>query len=261
MEIEIYEKGLILHREKADRKSIKRKKRKVVKRGVITSFSSSSRKRLRQLIVKYSSYDIQSITLTLPSTANSDYDYQYLWHRFTTRYTLTDSYIWRVELQKRGLPHWHLAYFGDFVHAYKLCDRWRDICKSSFIQDDKEWSHFVKYGSKVLPCVNTSNTLSYLVDHTSKRKESQLGWNGRQWGFIGRSRLEFSSPCERRINDRDFVLIIRQFRRLKQNLKKNRIYSSISPKVNFLTFPSCLYGKDFDRFNLIMNSYKKNKIF
>lgn len=261
MEIKIYAKGLILNREKVDEKSNKRKKRKVVRRGVITSFSSSSRKRLRQLIVKYSSYEIQSITLTLPSTASLDYNYQNLWHRFSTRYTIEDSYIWRVELQKRGLPHWHLAYFGDFVQSYKLCDRWRDICKSSFIQDDKEFSHFVKYGTRVLPCVKTSNTLSYLVDHTSKRKESQLGWKGRQWGFVGRSRLESSLPYERHLNDRDFCLIIRQLRRLKQNLQKYKIYSSISPKVNFLTFPSCLYGKDFIRFCSILESYKKNKLF
>jgi len=36
---------------------------------------------------------------------------------------------------------------------------------------------------------DTGAFMRYVADHASKRKQAQLGWQGRQWGVIGRKHL------------------------------------------------------------------------
>lgn len=262
MRINVYPQGITINRDKV-LLSLKSNNTPLRKKGDITSFSRKSRQRLRLILSKYSSDEMQSVTLTLPSSAPQQdiFDYSYFWHDFVSHYMRTFNFpwLWRIELQKkRALPHWHLCLFGTSLEkAYLVSSRWRDCCSKWFEFSDKSWLDFCRYGVNISPCVNTSNTLSYLVDHTSKRKSDQLGWKGRQWGIVNKTHLK-TNLCEHfELTRHEVVLVCRELRKLKKSLNRYNVYSSISPFVTEQTLFSSFYGRDMQRLKKVIHFIKK----
>lgn len=54
----------------------------------------------------------------------------------------------------------------------------------------------------------------YLAAHASKSKQAQLGWQGRQWGVVNRSRLDHEEPISIELPRRAMYRVIRCLRRL-----------------------------------------------
>lgn len=201
-----------------------------VKRGEVTKWSQKSVSRLREaLITAVPDVDavMFGVCLTVPITALGDEMptvARDCFERFRERLTRLAPHfiaaIWRVELQQRGMPHWHLVV-------------WATDWQAAFVEIDAAWMAALSGWGLERPVqvvrrlgreevsvlcrtqadgacsalgllrgadgrqVTVSPTLlggrddalRYLVDHSSKRKQAQLGWKGRQWGQINRRRL------------------------------------------------------------------------
>lgn len=224
-------------------------------RGVVATFSAASARRLRETLLRLTIPGARryALTATVPWRARSadgryytqqdldadrsvvasfDYapdEFRATFHRFRMAFERrcpASAIIWRVELQKRGAPHWHgLLYLAvddwrsltsdapddavtrDYFLSWELCQMWaRCIDNLHGARMKPEPGH-----GWMLDLLNDNAAFAkYIADHSSKHKRDQLGWRGRQWGIIGKSRLvdtsqtlpEFDSPLHRRIFDR-----------------------------------------------------------
>lgn len=56
--------------------------------------------------------------------------------------------------------------------------------------------HTFDYCFNVICLDGVKSGIAYLASHTSKHKQEQLGWTGKQWGFLGRKWLVSSPPVD-----------------------------------------------------------------
>lgn len=207
-------------------------------RGKIVGFSKHSAQRLRRALcvtrpAVEGDFSLLGITLTIPGDVELVDGYpskrylqqvQKAWDRFrfSVRQLLPQiGFVWRIELQARRAPHWHIlaflpknlplpdlpefAYFKP-SHWSSLVGlicwlKWRDSLRfwpsetASGSRADVNGAFFVSLGG--FPggaCVRwqevaSFNAFRYISDHTSKHKQAQLGWRGRQWGYLNRRAL------------------------------------------------------------------------
>lgn len=221
-------------------------------RGNIVGFSRKSATRLRRLLLDVDFGESWAICLTLPGEVQPDCDYSKLWHGFVVAYraAFDNALIWRVELQARKVPHWHLVFCGEYIDALRLKHLWMDYIRVRFVVSRGFYLHSVKIQS----VRRSSSALMYLTAHLSKHKSSQLGWKGRQWAVVNRSSLRLrSSGSTLSFTDEQWRLIVRQFRRLAERLKVSGVYSGAFGRS---AFRACIFGKDEDRFFKIANYYR-----
>lgn len=218
---------------------------KGIKRGKITGFSSASAKRLRRALMTAYVPGIQpwGITLTVPLTVEN---WQAQWlstcNRFWVSCRRLEGFIgaiWRAELQQRGMPHLHcVVWVHTEMDLYLLQEAWRQSLASWPVSPSQsvkrclngEWVEilcssqadgFVDssfFGmSRTTTChvdalEGSSASVRYLCDHTSKRKQAQLGYHGRQWGIVNRNRLSWlDNGLE--LTEGQVVRLLRLFRR------------------------------------------------
>lgn len=170
------------------------------KRDTIKSFSAASVRRLRDTLLfselKYTLYDKIGITFTLPwrnLEGNILEDYRKVWHRFRTLYVRSfpsSALVFRHELQQRTAPHCHAVQYlaasdknQKSIHYY-----WQRALKG--FHRSADWVGFVKYGVKCTALDDGFSAFRYLCDHTSKSKQAQLGYKGKQWGILNRDNLK-----------------------------------------------------------------------
>ena len=74
---------------------------------------------------------------------------------------------------------------------------------------------FDKYGVDVDSLrENKANAMRYVCDHASKRKQAQLGWEGRQWGVIGGKNLVKDKAITHDFSERASLIYYRLVSRL-----------------------------------------------
>jgi len=209
--------------------------------GDIRTFSKASAGRLRRsLCMLAPSFDcrLYGLCLTIPGAVLPPNYVRMIWHNFRVRASrLFPSlpWIWRVELQCRKQAHWHLVVYAPvengFVCAFGLRSLWEDVIrrrlygKYKFI-DDKCFANFLRCGVRIddLSKCSLAGVVGYLVDHATKHKQSQLGWNGRQWGIVNRSSLRSDGVEVFRCSYQEWVKIRRQYERLRRSLKREGRY-------------------------------------
>lgn len=193
---------------------------KSCKRGKVRGFSAGSVRRLRETLFckrVERSYCLGT-TFTVPWKTESCTPavlkrFHATFNRFRVRF-VTDfphsSFIYRVELQKRGAPHLHCVVYvsiddceSDLAgRAAAMPDMARRALAKIAIRDlwvasldsDITWAqyrsaerHSVAFDD--LSGADCGALFRYLCDHASKKKQAQLGYPGRQWGVIGRNNL------------------------------------------------------------------------
>lgn len=210
--VSISEKAVRFHRSP----SYLPEKGNISKRGKILEFSSHSALRLREALA-FSELKSASITfgvcLTLPwqMSAFKDFDldlctlYRECFHRFTISFRRkfpNSAAIFRHELQARKIPHAHLVvYFSSFdlriVEVLRskrtlendlkliLSSLWLKALQNQFYGGSV--AGFLKYGVKVEKLDGSPAAIRYICDHESKHKQAQLGYIGKQWGYIARA--------------------------------------------------------------------------
>lgn len=196
-------------------------------RGCIDGFSYGSRLRLRLALIRYSlPFGTRvGVTLTLPWKVN-DWslvmsDFKEVLHRFRVywlRRFPDCASVYRVELQKRGAPHLHLVSWHKLPLPADLTDCYFRLWFDSLRHDLRggSFSDFARRGVVVDLVPNVIGAIRYLCDHSSKRKQAQLGYKGKQWGILGKSNLVTSAGYGLEFSERDIVLLKRFLRRLSR---------------------------------------------
>lgn len=213
-------------------------------RGKILGFSRHASLRLRRALVdRCSSFkgSCVGITLTLPFKGDfsnkGDYKiiskaYKIAFNRFCVsmrRRFNTSCGVFRHELQKRRAPHCHIVFFlSDLDFKLVFSGRCSNICDlraivfsywCSALQGfsfEADLKGFVKHGIKLdrIDLRDNIAVFRYLCDHASKHKREQLGYLGKQWGFINRALFVPSPSVDVSFrNDRQKNVFIRHVRK------------------------------------------------
>lgn len=187
-------------------------------RGEIAAFSASSRRRMRETMLRYwiPNSDTLGLTLTVPwkgtNFAPLMDEYRDCWHRFRVAFVRRfphSALIYRIELQQRGAPHTHAILYlaqedaqalppvsrlsrhgGESLAAslvgLELFEMWARAVPNLH---RGSYRAFMRHGVLVEPILSAGAMFRYLADHASKHKQAQLGYKGKQWGVIGKSNL------------------------------------------------------------------------
>ena len=229
-------------------------------KGDISRFSAASCARLRRsLCVFRPSWDCRlcGLCLTIPGDILQASCLRSIWHLFRVRASQKFPalpWVWRIELQKRKQAHFHIVVYGrSFADAFGLRELWENVIQrklSRFI-DKKTMAAFLRHGVRVddLGGCDSSGIIGYLCDHTSKHKQDQLGWVGRQWGVVNRHAFKIDSHTVFECSPREWILVRRQYIRLQKKLKKQGRYYGRRLAVSRRgdVFSSCLFGLDEKR--------------
>jgi hypothetical protein len=159
-------------------------------RGKCTGFSRASRKRM---IEKILTIDLDAcgrglfVTLTypeeFPTARESKRHLKAFFMRLRRRYPVGMFFVWRLELQERGAPHYHLLVFGvDFIPRDWLSGAWYEIVGSG---DEKH----LKAGTNVEKMKTKNGAVWYCSKYMTKETEDDL--QGRAWGVMGRENVKY----------------------------------------------------------------------
>lgn len=231
-------------------------RRDIKKRGLIKEFTRHTALRLRDALATNTVPNSETfgITLTVPWLSDEiNFDsrlnrYDECFNRFccNLRYALPNSAsIFRHELQQRKMPHTHIViWLSDIDRANypKASDikalvwsYWSRAMKGELYGGSME--AFFKYGVKVDAVKSNIAIMRYLCDHTAKSKQAQLGYLGKQWGYINRK--FFKSPCVHcfRMTPQQALQVSRTLSRLSRfSLVKGVSCCSCDGTVNGLVF-------------------------
>ncbi|MBA7540740.1 hypothetical protein ES705_33042 [subsurface metagenome] len=160
-------------------------------RGKITHFSKMSRFRLFELLAKIKNkLEVQPIFATLTyhhGHQNSKTSTKCQLHNFLTQLRNFDpdvQFIWRIELQSRGAPHYHLIIFPGRLK--------KDVYKENYdirigqiwhcIADPNSYRH-KEYGCRLITINNYREACSYVSKYVAKHElDNTESIQGKHWG-------------------------------------------------------------------------------
>lgn len=161
------------------------------KRGKVRGFSRGSRRRLLDLLNKVERGAVQRalfVTLTYPGSWPSAWqrwkrDIDALGKRLLRQYPGC-AFVWRLEYQKRGAPHFHLILFGvPFVPHSWLAAAWYEIVGSG---DERH----LQAGTEIRRVRRFRSVIGYASKYLAKVEGGDdARTDGRVWGVVGRSNL------------------------------------------------------------------------
>lgn len=179
-------------------------------RGRVSGFSAASRRRLMRFMAKLRTDCLPVfVTLTYPGEFPVDYRrWKYDLRKFAQRFSYhfpQAAFIWRLEPQKRGAPHFHLLIYGvDYTSDFAswCASSWYRVVASG---DPKH----LEWGSNVQPVRSQRGVRFYVGKYIAKKQvepdstssevsssgNEVVDWSqvGRWWGVRAGSNLPFSS--------------------------------------------------------------------
>lgn len=193
-------------------------------RGSIAGFSKKSRRRLMYLIgqVRRDAELPNFVTLTypdnFPTVGQAKRDLKVFLQRLNRRFPDV-GYIWKLEPQERGAPHYHLLVWGVATRILLawVAINWYEIAGQG---DINAWRFLWGLLPGSQPCVSQVRSWrgvwSYASKYLGKTFEvAEWGqqWTGRFWGVGGRHNVPFGVAIELLCTFRDIVQIMRLQRR------------------------------------------------
>lgn len=150
----------------------------LAKRGAVTGSSVASRRRLRAYLLENEvcGLDCWAVTLTVKFNVVDPVKWRAVCKSLNT-WCLVNNYagVWRVELQRRGVPHLHVVFWGD---PNSLRDYWLVLWG---LQNDVS---SLEYAVDVRSC--GSGWYGYIAMHSAKNGVQACSWSGRTWGVWNR---------------------------------------------------------------------------
>jgi hypothetical protein len=186
------------------------------RRGAVLTFSKASRRRMLRKLARLDARRPVFVTLTYPA----EYPHPMIAKKHLAAFLkrikrrLPDaSAIWRMELQKRGAPHFHLIFFGlPFVSHATLVSWWQEIIGvidsvTVFVRIEviRSKRGVMAYASKYMakpaavgeqpPAGRFFNSDAYLTGEPEcGGPEGQPSWSpGRWWGVFNAARLPYAA--------------------------------------------------------------------
>lgn len=262
---------------------------KISKRGEIKGFSRHSRLRLRDAICQcaVSGSDAYGLCLTVPwqggfdSIVQACSVYRESWNRFTLAFRRAlpnTAAIFRHELQRRKMPHTHLIVFvskADLDNLSEPLDRlifnlWFSSIKYHLGGADA--LSFARHGIKLDKLSDADAMFRYVSDHASKSKQAQLGYKGKQWGFINRKVVKTHASINYYLPDQKSLYQFQRHisRACRFRIKSDCVFGSrLSSSLNgvsvcFVKYSTTKKLLDFLRagrsFNRELNSFRRDRI-
>jgi len=210
---------------------LKKKRKKC--RGKIKNFSRASRNRLMMKMSKLNRNKTPYfLTLTYPSSWPSVRETKIhlssFIKRLKRRYGDDLGYIWKLEFQKRGAPHYHLFLWGINDYGSELmswiADSWAEVCK----MDDE---NHVKAGTSIQKIRTWKGVRSYSAKYFGKIDENEREKGiGRVWGIGGN--VPFSDVVRMEIDARQRHILLRYLRkRVRVDSKRMRNFIVENPGI------------------------------
>ena len=166
----------------------------------ITGFSADSRRRLRRKMYAIRR-DADGVFLTLtyhqtnPTCKEAKSHLDAFWKRLTRWLDEEDvgriSCIWKMEPQRRGVPHFHLVVYGpQFIPARKVSRLWHEVT------GEPDHRHR-KAGVDVERAVNEDGKLTaylgkYMAETYDEWPNEDTTYTGRWWGVKGRDHVPWA---------------------------------------------------------------------
>jgi len=180
-------------------------------RGSIKGLSQAAAARLRWFLVSHfvPGYRCVAVTRTIHRAAMPE-DWRSCYDRWCHAVKARNwGEAWRVELQRRRVPHAHSAlWVPEDVSNEEIRDLWLQCTRES---GDPE---AVEYAVVFSPSAgNGAGWIAYLCAHMGKCKKVQLGWKGKQWGVINKQLFELVPSYDVELTERGAVWFARLLRR------------------------------------------------
>lgn len=162
------------------------------RRGRVSGYSRASRRRCLRLFASLNRHEVELplfVTLTYPAAFPADprrwkRDLDVMLKRVLRRWPAA-AIVWKLEPQKRGAPHFHLAVFGvGFIERGWLSAAWYEVVGSG---DPKH----LQAGTQVERVKNWRGVMAYAAKYIGK-EVAAVDWPeyvGRWWGVAGRANL------------------------------------------------------------------------
>ena len=225
-----------------------------VKRGTVKGFSRMAAARLRNLLFPLDFEGAFGVALTAPpwSTVCPEEAFDNV-SRHKSRCPALRALVWRKEVTRNGVPHYHVICFTagrDFAGLLAV-QRWlvtewskallprlcpvrvalscKARCRPADTPAARQWVERVNLGKDNLTLITSANAVQYLCDHTSKHKAYQAKTTGRAWGVWFKDRLPRVLVDRRSLDD----LPVRIARRIHKALGKMSRYWVKDAKAPF----------------------------
>lgn len=203
-------------------------------RGKVTEFSRRSRKRLMDMLASFDMTQALGnrpaifITLTYGQEwPESDVAKAHLkaFDMRIRRFAPEASGFWRVELQERGAPHFHLIFFNlPYLAKEDMQNWWLEIVGTQYADNSKDEPRCPF--TRIEAIASSRKAFRYVSKYVAKSERSDSGfnhspyqhgsgWQGRFWGIINKDNLPFAALFEYVMeNDELSNRVFWQFKRL-----------------------------------------------
>jgi hypothetical protein len=222
------------------------------KRGEIVEFSQRSRQRLRCLIASVCRRELPYfLTLTYPNEWTWDVQ---LWKRhlkiFSQRFQRrfpTAGFIWKLEFQQRGAPHFH-----PFVWGIPEADGFRQII--DFISEawfevvgSGDEKHFIA-GTRVEKIRSVMGAMRYVSGYASKADQTLPGKKvGRYWGVVGRKNIPWGRAETMALNHAQSKFVLRTVRRYMRSVNRQTRIRRVAKAFSLKPSELISFGGWFNR--------------
>lgn len=209
----------------------RRRRRQPAKRGTVQGFSHASRRRLRRLLATVRWAELGQahfLTLTFHRVPDD-------WHRrfavwLHARRRDGARYLWRVELQQRGAPHWHVILWAPAAALDRAREHWHELAALGSRAHRRHGWHVTTLDSYRQAAAYVSKYVAKVqtVEHAALDRH-------RHWGA---SRdLPTSPHAVADLTDAQFYALRRVARRLIRSRNRRRRARALSPFSVFLFLP------------------------
>lgn len=209
------------------------------KRGLVTGFSSASRRRLMRVIASVERAERPVfVTLTYPDEFDDNMskwkrDIDVLGKRLL-RKVAGVGFVWRIEFKERQsgkssgriAPHFHLLIYNASYRELRtfIPDAWYDIV-GSLIDDH------LRAGTRVEKIHSFGGIMRYVGKYITKVDGFPGEWTGRAWGIIGRESLPWAVRVVISLSEDEGKRLIRLGRKMMR-LKGKTLVHGVTWIVN-----------------------------
>lgn len=205
------------------------------RRGSVTQFTHASRRRLLRTIARLDRAVLPLFaTLTYPGEYNQapaawKRDLKVWADRLRRRFPGA-AFVWRLELQGRGAPHFHLLLYGipslDGGVKEWLSSSWYEVVGSN---DERH----LRAGTNIQPIRSHRGVMAYSGKELGKVTQAHLEDTyeqgvGRWWGASHRAHLPWAAVESMQLSERDAVGLLRLARRFAELKCPSRDYRSLT---------------------------------